>query len=499
MLTAILTKATDANALVDFKYYDRFLPAQDTLPQGGLGNLVALPLQGWAARQDNGNSLFVDNGFQRYPDQWACLSSIRKMDHAQLNTFLRGLSDVEIFGELTGSEDIESNAIKPWERWVDAHTLDESDFDGVIKIYQANMLYIPAKQLSTRAINKIRRLASFSNPEYGKKQAMHISTWSTPRVITKARVVDGYIGLPRGLKSKLLDLLDESGARYRLVDNREAGRQVDIRFTGMLKPEQEEASAALLAYDNGVLCAPPGFGKTVTAANMIATTRLNTLIILDKNELLKQWQESLAHFLEINEDVPNYMTPTGRVKEGNKIGEYSGAKKRLSNIVDIATFQSLGNKNGVNEFIKGYGMIIVDECHHAPAPNFQAVLKEVTAKYIYGLTATPKRPDGHEIILYLECGPIRYKVDMREQAKQHGFAHSIIPRFTPVLSTSVKNSHDFISASNVLVDIEARNKLICNDILSAVAEGRSPIVLTERVEHAMILAKRLEKGWKKYC
>ena len=493
MLTAILTKATDEAVLVDFKYYDRFLPSQDTLPLGGLGNLIALPLQGRAVRQEKGNSLFVDRSFQRYPDQWAYFSQIKRMDVGQLSSFLKGLANTEVFGELAGSDDDEPGTAKPWERKYDEQRLSDNDFNGAIEVHKANLLYISTKQISTRAINRLRRLASFKNPKFYKNQAMRISTWGIPRVISKAILIDGYIGLPRGLESKLMEMLNESGVSYNVIDEREAGRRLNINFTGKLKPKQVEAMTAMLAHENGVLCAPPGFGKTVTAASIIAAVGLNTLVILDRNELLNQWKESLDGFLEINENAPTYSTPTGREKEGNKIGEYSGRRKRLSNIIDIATFQSLSSKDGIRDFIKGYGMVIVDECHHAPAPNFQAVLQEVTASRVYGLTATPKRPDGHELILYLECGPIRYHQDMKEQAKQHAFAHSIIPRFTPVLCTSVKNDNDFVAASNAIFTIEARNKQICADVLSVVAEGRNPIILTERVEHAKYLAKALEE------
>jgi superfamily II DNA or RNA helicase len=498
MFASVLTAATASVANVDFKYYDRFLPTQDTLPRTGsqLGNLIALPLQGQAMRQGNGNSMFVNRDFVRYKDQWAFLSNITKMGAATVAKFVCGLSSVDVYGEFVSADtedEKQADNVKPWVRQHCEQELTDTDFTGSIEIHFANMLYIDITKLSTRAVNALRRLASFKNPEFYKNQAMHLNNWDTPSILTKAVLRGQYIGLPRGVLTKLMDMLSVADVKFTLVDDREGGQPIKVEFKGQLKPAQRAAQESLLKYDNGILCAPPGFGKTVTAASMIAKAKTNTLIILDKAELLKQWKESLNGFLEINEDAPTYKTPTGRVKLSSKIGEYHGSKKRLSGIIDIATFQSLIDKDGVKDFIKDYGMVIVDECHHVPSNEYQAVLDAITAKRVYGLTATPKRADGHEAVLYLECGPIRYKMSVKEQVAKHSFNHYIIPRITPVLGTSVKNADDFLSASNAIVDIEPRNQLICGDIKDAISKGRNPIVLTERVKHAEYLAGTLAK------
>src|SRR5450631_4079194 len=241
--------------------------------------------------------------------------------------------------------------------------------------------------------NRLIRLAAFQNPEFYKAQAMRLPVWDEPRVIGCAENFPNHIALPRGCLDAAKDLLRANGIRCDLHDERFVGEPLDVTFTGTLRVDQEAAVAEMSTLDAGVFCAPPAFGKTVTAAAMIARRGVNTLVLVHRTELLKQWQERLQSFLDVGKGI---------------VGTIGGGKAKPTGKIDIAVMQSLSRQGEVKELVEDYGHVIVDECHHIGAESFDAILKRVRAKYVLGLTATPIRRDGQQPIIFMQCGPIRH-------------------------------------------------------------------------------------------
>jgi superfamily II DNA or RNA helicase len=487
----LLTRAMAVRHEIKFTSYDRMFPNQDFMPKGGFGNLIALPLQGGARK--SGNSEFIDRHFESYPDQWAYLSSIRKISSDELTGWLGTLCTGNGLGELADLEKDEDSP-KPWERRATEAKLESKDFIDKLIIVEANRLYIPKAGVSHRALNRIKRLAAFSNPQFYKTQKMRMSTFGIPRIIHSLDETAEYMGIPRGCRDSLIQLLKTSGVDYLFEDKRNDDRQIDVNFIGTLRPEQQSAADAMLQHENGVLSVPTAFGKTVIGASLIAERKCNTLILVHLHTLLDQWKKSLEQFLEINEMLPELPKKRGRKKIRAIIGQIGSGKNTSSGIIDIALVQSLIHDNEVDDLVKDYGMVIVDECHHVPSANYEKVLGAVNARYVYGLTATPARQDGQHPITFMQCGPIRHNVDAKSQAVKRNFEHYVIPCFTGFKKPLAQNEADWhiTRIYAAIADEEHRNRQIVTDVLDAVNDGRTPIILTQRKEHVMRLSKMIK-------
>ncbi|OGC24987.1 helicase [candidate division WOR-1 bacterium RIFOXYB2_FULL_42_35] len=489
--SALLTSAMNSHHEISFRSYDRLFPSQDLMPTGGFGNLIALPLQGQARKC--GNSVFIDQNFIPYPDQWAYLSAIKKISAAKVQEKIGALSKNDELGILVEAEE----ETKPWEKRKPGLTLGKADFPDTVDIVKANMLYLEKTGLSQKVLTRIKRLAAFKNPEFYKSQALRLPTYDKPRIIFTLDETEKYLGIPRGCEDELKRLLDEANVTYRLDDKTNPGKPIKVKFSGQLNADQKPAARALLKYDLGVLSATTAFGKTVIAAGLIARRKTNTLILVHTQALLMQWQKTLLRFLVINEPMPKPpLQKRGRKKKRSIIGQLGGGKNTLSGIVDIAIMQSVINGQGVKDLVKDYGLVIVDECHHVPAYSFEKILKAVMAKHVYGLTATPARQDGHHPIIFMQCGPIRYKVDAKAQADKRPFDHFIIPKFTSFKKPLSQDEKDWpiTQIYSLIADDELRNRQIVDDIQKCVAAGRTPLVLTERAEHVKTLAEKLRQG-----
>lgn len=490
--TALLTHAMANRHEIKFTSYDRLFPNQDTLPKGGVGNLIALPLQLNARR--NNNSVFVDENFQPYDDQWNFLSSIRKLSENEIYLYILQLCSGNELGELRRNEDEED--CKPWEKSKANHKLSKSDFPDAVYITEANMLYISKDGFSNKALNIVKRLAAFKNPDFYKAQAMRLPTFNKPRIISLSDETPEYLCLPRGCELDLINLFNAHEVDVKWVDKSYSGKQIDVEFNGQLLDEQEDAVGFMIKHDNGVLSATTAFGKTVIGAKIISVKKVNTLILVHTQQLLEQWKERLNRFLVINEALPsNEIKKRGRKKNRSIIGQLGGGKNNLSGIIDVAIMQSLVKRGEVKELIRNYGMVIVDECHHVPAFSFEQILKNVAGKYVYGLTATPVRQDGHHPIIFMHCGPVRYKVDARKQAEKRPFEHYVIPRFTPFRKPISQDEKEW-SIGQIYAEIstsQIRNKLIVDDVIKSVNEDRNPIVLTERTAHVGVIANALKE------
>jgi len=373
------------------------------------GNLIALPLQGLVRKK--GYSEFVDEQFDAYPDQWAYLAGVQKIPTEIAEEMALKFSRNSELGVLANTE----TEKKPWEKQSPFPPLNAADFYPLVELVRANGIYLPKKCCSERAMGRVKRLSAFKNPDFYKSQSMHLPTYNKPRIICTAWETEEYICIPRGLETNLLNLIEGAGSTVTIQTLSGSGRSIKIDFVGELYAEQKMAAEALLSHHNGVLSATTAFGKTVTAAFVIAAHKVNTLVLVHTQALMNQWKTSLERFLQIDESLSEQQKCRGRKKQLSKVGLLGGGKNNISGIIDVAIIGSLIDKGDAKPLVRDYGMVIVDECHHVPAARFETVLREVTAKYVYGLSATPIRQDGHHPIIFQQCGPIRYRVDAKEQ------------------------------------------------------------------------------------
>ncbi len=480
--SAILTSTMDRRHQIGLDSYDRFFPNQDTMPKGGFGNLIALPLQ--RAPREDGNTLFLDESLSPYPDQWAFLSTVRKMKLEEAERIVRDYSKKDgIVGVrkcVTVDDEEDPWTLTPSAKrklWADEKPID-APLPETVKVVLGNMVYIEKEGLPDIMLNRLKRLAAFQNPEFYRAQAMRLSTFDKPRIISCADEFPKHIGLPRGCLDEILAFLEGNRVKADVVDERFTGNPINVAFQGGLRPLQEEAAKAILKHDIGILSAATAFGKTVVAAWLIAARKVNTLVLVHRRHLMDQWYERLNMFLK---------------PEGGKavIGRIGGGKDRTTGVIDIGMIQSLNRKGAVRDMVAGYGQIIVDECHHISAFSFEQVLKEAKARYVVGLTATPQRKDGHHPIIVMQCGPVRYRVDARKQAASRPFEHIVVPRQTRFRMPNVEKAgiQEIYAA---LTEDERRNEMIFDDVLKALTEGRSPIILTERADHVKKLAGMLK-------
>ena len=478
---AILTEAMNRDVHLSFKSYDRFFPNQDTLPEGGLGNLVALPLQGMARRKEN--SVFVDEDFNAYANQWKVLSQIHKLSEVELDLLLR-LHTVPTLGELS-----KTSETKPWET-PQIHTVQTDSYPKQIVLIRANMLYVPLAGLSAKCVNVFKRIAAFRNPEFFEKQGMRLSTYNIPRIVSCSEMTDDYLVLPRGCEDAVCDILTQHGVKITISEKTKHGRSINVTFRGKLREEQKKAMESFAGHNIGTLSATTAFGKTVFAIGMIAKRKVNTLILVHNKALLEQWKERLETFLKIDETIEEPEAKRGRKKNLSIIGCLYAGKKSLHGIIDIALIQSCLSDGEVRSFVKDYGMVIVDECHHVSSVSFEQVLRQVTATYVYGLTATPTRKDGHQPIIFMQCGQIRFTSDTKSQMENQRFKRLLIPRFTSFRNITT-DSKSYIQITQELSEDKVRNEFIVEDVRIAIQKGRTPLVLTTRTAHVKVLAQML--------
>jgi superfamily II DNA or RNA helicase len=443
--------------------YDRLFPNQDTMPKGGFGNLIALPLQ--KQPRESGSSVFVDDALQPCADQWAFLASVQALPAQDIEpTILRATGgshplDVTFIDEEDQQE--------PWKHTTRTGQRLPEPMPATLSVTQADMLYFDKASLPQSLANRLIRLAAFQNPGFYKAQAMRLSVWDEPRVIGCAENFPHHIALPRGCLDAARALLHDNGIRCNLQDERFHGEPLDLRFSGTLRPDQEAAVMAMLEHDTGILCAPTAFGKTVAAAAMIARRGVNTLVLVHRTELLVQWQERLQAFLAADGH------------DRNAVGTIGGGKAKPTGRVDIAVMQSLHRKGETSEQVRNYGHIIVDECHHLSAASFEAILKRAKARYVLGLTATPIRRDGRQPIIFMQCGPIRHRAARPAGAPQ---VLEVLPRHLPALITTTADA----AIQDVFRSLAAdpgRTAAIAEAISDAYAQGHKVLVLTERTEH----------------
>ena len=484
-LTYLLTVTLEEHPEIGLSSYDRIIPCQDTLPKGGIGNLIALPLQ--REPRQVGNSVFVNDDLVPLADQWAFLSSVRRVTREEIETLQRkGYAEHRLLLPQTKAEGCDD---RPWEFFAPlwgAFEPPQSIPTEVaaarpVEVVLSNRVYIAQEPLTQTARSELIRVASFVNPEFYEAQRMCLSVFGKPRVITRAFSGEKYLELPRGCLESAREILERQGYRLEMSDKRYSGVPLDVSFNGELRPMQKDAAKSLAKFDTGILAAGTAFGKTVLAAWMIAHRKVNTLILVNRKQLQLQWVSRLSQFLGIPE---------------KEIGRIGGGANRWTGRIDVALLQSMGRKGVVDPRIREYGQIVVDECHGIAAETFTEVADAAPCRYVLGLSATVMRKDGHHPLIMMLCGPVRHSVDPKALAKIEPFDHLVqvkVTNFRPeVKDVGEDGEADYLELCREIVADSSRNRAIVADVLSAVAEGRSPVVLTERREHLDILSGMLE-------
>jgi superfamily II DNA or RNA helicase len=472
----LITEAMSRRHQIAMASYDRLFPHQDTLPRGGFGNLIALPLQHEA--RERGNSVFVDDRLAPHADQWAYLASLQRIAPKTVNAIAQeAVARGQVIGLRIASAGEEEDET-PWDTPPSRRprlARVEGPLPSEVRAVLAQRVFIEKARLPSAFLNQIKRLAAFQNPEFYSRQKMRLSTALTPRVIACAEEHPQHVALPRGSVGDLRNLLAEHGVRLRLNDQRVLGESLTAHFRGNLTEVQQQAAKSMLAHDLGVFVAPPGVGKTVVGTYLAAARGRSTLVLVHRKPLLDQWVAQLSLFLGLPPKA---------------IGQIGGGKRIPTGRLDVAMLQSLVRDGTVDDVAAAYGHVIVDECHHVPAASFERVMGEVKARYVTGLTATPYRRDGQQPIIHMQCGPVRFAIGQKNEAAHRPFEHRLICRETAFRSclrpdAGIQELYAAIAADT------RRNELILNDLIGALEQGRSPILLTERKDHLEYFAARM--------
>jgi superfamily II DNA or RNA helicase/very-short-patch-repair endonuclease len=474
----ILTETMERRPDLGLDSYDRLFPNQDTLPKGGFGSLIALPLQNKPRKL--GNSVFLHDTATPFCDQWSFLSGIRRISRDEIEGIVR---KAEAKGQVVGVRCYPVDEEEEDTLWTSSASPSLKAIAGPLpqnlELILSNEIYIAKEHLPPALRNRLVRLAAFQNPEFYRAQAMRLPTYDMPRVVGCARDYPRHLGLPRGCQADLLQTLSDLTIPCSTRDERCQGDPLSVSFHGELRPEQRVAAEAMLAHETGVLSATPAFGKTVIAAWIIAQRAVNTLVLVHRRQLQEQWIEALSRFLKL---------------PAKAIGRIGGGHKVQTGLIDVATIQSLVKKGSVDETIARYGHLVVDECHHLSAYNFEQVARSAKARFVTGLSATVTRKDGHHPIIFMQCGPVRHRVDAKAQAASRPFDHLVLVRPTGFRSLRVPNADLRVQYSELMDELtsaDVRTRQICRDVVRAMQDGRSPLVLTERNDHLDLLAARL--------
>ncbi len=465
-LGSLLLSKTMEISNISISSFDRMFPNQDTLPKGGYGNLIALPFQNEPSKY--GNTLFIDRNFILIKNQMQYLSSIHKLTEIEVFEKIKQLSNETI--------DI-SHEIIDMQNEVKLKSKNNIDYPKSIKVILKDMVYIDKANLDGVVKNSFRRLATFANPEFYKKQKLRMSVYNVPMVIDCSKEDEKYLKLPRGTYNYLESLCNVNNIEIISKDERFVGNKIEVKFNGSLREEQQIAIDHMLKYDNGILCAPTGFGKTVIGCKLIAERKVNTLILVNKIQLLNQWKDRIKEFLDVKE-----------------VGEISSKKKNITNVIDVVSVKSLWNNGNVLDIAKNYGMIIIDECHHTAAYTFEQAINTGNAKYVYGISATPERENGHTPIIKMQCGDIRYKVDSLTFNKKLNIPMKVIAKKSHLNFTNQNiDNYELNEINDLIAKDIIRSENIIKDIKKEYDNGKNILVLTERLELMNYIYDKLSK------
>lgn len=478
----ILDGAMEQYPALSFESYDRMFPNQDSMPIGGFGNLIALPLQKQARLQ--GNSTFIDSNFNVIADPWHALQTVELLTQEFIDELIVIQADrlPENNGFLADSYEPVWQSFQPVIATI-AKDNEADNYPKQLPLILANRLFIDTKVLPNRLQAQLIRLASYNNPNFYNAQAMRFSTFGISRRVCLAHLEQETLSLPRGCLMACLALLQQYQIKVVIDDKRQTGvkllPEIPTKLINqiILMPEQQQAVQTILQSDIGVLQAPTGFGKTLVAMNVMVARNTNTLILVHNKALLKQWQQRLT----------SYLAPLN-----------DNQKQRFLANVEIATYQGLVDKTSytVKPLAFDYGQVIIDECHHVSAPNYMQILNEIAPKYVLGLTATPERQDGHHPIVFMQAGQVVFHAKTTLATDTFTEKQAICQILDTQFPKDLLQSEQRVQVSQLLTylaDCEMRNQTIVKDVATAIQQQRNPLVLTERKNHAQYFLQALSQ------
>ena len=455
----LLKEAMNRNRNISFNSFDRLFPNQDFMPKNGLGNLIAAP---YCRKRVIGNNttIFIDEGGRRITKPIDYLASVRKITLEELQSIVKEKDDY-FFEKDDTKLDLGNN----------------TKYSSEITCVEEAMLKIDKTNLNAATLNVLRRCASVMNPEYITKLKMRLPIYKTQRVLYWYEEGDRYIYIPRGRLEFLKQKMPDTKWNYSNVCSE--GKTIEVSFNGAIREEQREAIERLTRENLGILQADTGWGKTVAGLYMIASLKVNTLIIVSSTSVQLQWLNKIKTFLDY-EGVGQKKDPF--------VGRIDGKKKAPLGNIDVAIDKSLSKYVNLKELLSQYGMIIVDECQHIGSVTFDTILRNAPVKRVYGLSATPKRTDELTGVIKMYCGPIKA---IGKTRKDNSVKKVLVPIYTN--TRILEKNYSNTEMLKRLSEDKARNYLIFKDITSEYNSGRQIIVLTERMDHLNILEEMLEK------
>ena len=458
----LLREAMTVRAELDLASYDRLFPAQDFLPRGSFGNLIALPLQGACRRQST--TVFLDPAtLEPYEDQWAFLSALGRSSPEAIVAFAESLPPI-------GAGPDEGPYRRP------RAGLPSPQPPATIRATAGAMLALERSGIPPALLAGLKHLASLHNPAYYEKERLRLSTWRTPRFLRSYRETLDQLLLPRGVREQAAQIVAQAGSRLEVVEGCSHPASIPVELRTRLSEAQRQAVASLARHELGVLVAPPGAGKTVIACALIAQHRLPTLVLVDRQPLIEQWRARLVEHLAIDRKA---------------IGQLGGGRRRATGVIDLAMVQSLARRDDLPQITSAYGLAVVDECHHVPAVTFERCVRQMPVAHWLGLTATPYRRDRLEGLIAMYCGPIRHRMTAQDP-EAGALEHRLLVHSTEHAGAA-PDALDIQAAFRSLVEDDVRTAQICSDIVRAADAGRNCLVLSQWTAHVERLATGLRE------
>jgi len=451
LLYELLREATIISHFEKEPSFDRLFPNQDFHSGKGLGNLIALPLNGKALL--NSNSAFLNPGdFEPYAHQFEIIRNFQKLRKEKFILLYESIFNQKI-----------------QEFFKSSFALDSP---SVIEIQINGQIFLKRLQLNRKLIEFIRENLNFLNADYLVKKNMGKSTFNLEKYFRLIEETPDGVIIPRGFVVNLITFCKQEKLPFKIIDNRKKLDFIDFDSEIELLPHQELAIEKTLDKDFGVIVSPPGSGKTIIGLEIIAQKRQPALIIVHRKQLFDQWIERIQNFLKIPK---------------KEIGQIGNQKFKVGEEITVAMIQSLSRSDEIEKISTSFGTIIVDECHHIPARSFREAIVNFNSFYLYGLTATPKRKNNDEKLIYVYIGNILYNAEQIEQIKQNLIKVEINIRETNLYAPFDYKIDKYETISRILIHDTNRNSLIIEDIEKNINRFKTFLVLTERKAHVDIL------------
>jgi superfamily II DNA or RNA helicase len=436
--------------------FDRLFPNQDIHSANGksFGNLIALPLNGKSLQ--NGHSAFLDpETFEPYLDQWEALSRFQKL------STIHFLNLYERFFSRKAKEVLKSSTTEK--------SLPAQEMEIVI----SNQVYLKRLQLNSTLIAFLRDNLNILNSDYLTRKNIGKSTFNIDKYFRLIEETPDGVLLPRGFVASLVGFCKQEHIPFKIVDNRKKPDPVVFESEIELLPHQELALEKVADKDFGVIVSPPGSGKTIIGLEIIAEKGLPALIVVHRQQLFDQWMERIQSFLKIPK---------------SEIGQIGNQKCKVGKKITVAMIQSIARMEDIEKISNSFGTIIVDECHHIPAKSFREAIIRFHSYYLYGLTATPKRKNNDEKLIYVYIGNVLYQADPATSFLQKpDSSFEIHIRETNLFAPFDYKVDQYETISRILIHDTQRNALIVEDIEKHAGRFKTILVLTERKAHVDIL------------